>query len=288
MSEIITIQDPQEWIPANLSGGQLYARLNQAVGTVRLSNLDGHLMQLDNDEWGISAEGYRACNVIAGIPTITPDTMRLPDGREVCNPCIEFDPATGTADKFWSHKITIGKSPLGGLVVSSATVLFDIRVRFVRELMQKIESNKDAGKLCMQESLSDEEKRSGIFIPFQGSIGVYGNHDNTDTIRVIQNLIINKEHGDKIVQTLAWKASIKQQPSMPPSKIKVVNGFANVLVVGYKLDMDLHELEAIAKEYKETGLVEGAEVLETVGNASEDNSSTAELSLLSTEGGTRF
>ncbi|MGO4496481.1 hypothetical protein AB4114_11345 [Paenibacillus sp. 2RAB27] len=288
MSEIVTIQDPQEWIPANVSDGQLYVKVNQAVGVVKLSNLDGHLMQLDNGDWGISAEGYRACNVVAGIPTITPDTMKLPDGREVCNPYIELDPATGTADKFWSHKITVGKSALGGLVVSSATVLLDIRVRFARELMQKIESNRDAGKLCMSESLSDEEKRSGIFIPFQGSIGVYGRHDCTDTIRVIQNLISNKEHGDKIVQTLAWKSSIKQQPSMPPSKIRVVNGSASVLVVGYKLDMSLNELEAISKEYKETGLVEGAEVLETVSTTSEDSHENAEFSLLSTEGGTRF
>lgn len=288
MSEIVEIQDPHNWVPANVPDGELYMKLNQAAGVVRLSNLEGHLMQLDNGEWGISAEGYRACNVVAGIPCITPETMKLPDGRTVCNPYVEFDPQTGTADKFWSHKMTIGTSPLGNIVVSAATVLFDVRIRFVKELIRKIDNDKDAGKLCMAGTLSEEESRSGIFMPFQGDLGVYGRHDNRGVIEVIQNLITNKEHGDKIVQTLAWKASIKQQPCMPPSKIKVVNGFTNVLVVGFKQDFTEQQLSEMAQEYKETGTVSGAKVIESVGNASEDNDFSGDYSLLSTEGGTRF
>lgn len=287
MSEIQLIQKPESWIPVNLENGHLFVSANQATGVVRLSQQDGHLMQLDNGEWGISAEGYRACNLIAGIPCITPDTMKLPDGREVCNPYVEFDPMTGTADKFWSHKITIGKGPSGNIIVSSATVLFDVRIRFVKELARKIESNRDAGKLCMTGTLSEEEERSGIFMPFQSNLGIYGRQDNPDVIQVIQNLITNKEHGDKIVQTLAWKASIKQQPCMPLSKLKVLNGFANVLIVGYRMDFDEQQLKAIANEFKETGNVEGAEVVEMIGSV-EEVGGFDDDSLLSSEGGPRF
>lgn len=287
MSEIVEIQDPHGWMPANLAGGQLFAKADQVAGTIRLSSSEGQLMQLENGDWAISAEGYRACNVVAGIPCISPDTMKLPDGREVSNPFVEFDPATGTADKFWSHKITIGKSPLGTLVISAATVLFDIRVRFVKELIQRIEDNKDAGKLCMAGALTDEERRAGIFMPFQGELGVYGKHDNPDVIKVIQNLITNKEYGDRVVQTLAWKASIRQQPCMPSMKVKALNGLASILVVGYKLDLKEKQLNDLAKEFKETGKVAGAEIHELVGNASEDRDSLQEFSLLS-EGGPRF
>ncbi|MNW38774.1 hypothetical protein D3C74_158500 [compost metagenome] len=283
----VPLNCPEQWGAVNLSNGKLFLSNENASGVVRLTSSDGQLMQLDDGEWGITAEGYRACNLVAGISTITPDTMRLSDGRETCNPYIEFDPVTGTADKFWSQKITIGKNLSGNTVISSATVLFDIRVRFVKELLQKIEENHDAGKLCMEGTLSEDELRSGIFMPFQGNLGVYGRHENIEVIRVIQNLINNKEHGDKITQTLAWKASIKQQPSMPPAKLKAFNGVADVLVIGYRDDFDETKLNEIAKEYLQTGSVAGAEVIEATINASEDVTDSDE-SILSSEGGPRF
>ena len=283
----ISIEYPEQWKPVNSRAGNLFTSADNMVGIVRLTNSDGHLIQFDDGEWGISAEGYRACNLVAGISTITPDTIHLADGREVSNPYIEFDPETGTADKFWSQKITVGMSPSGKPIVSSATVLFDIRVRFVKELMQKIEENRDAGKLCMEGTLTDEELRSGIFMAFQGKLGVYGRHDNIDVIRVIQNLINNKEHGDKIVQTLSWKASIKQQPSMPLAKLKAYNGVADVLVIGYKDTFDETKLNEIAAEFQQTGSVAGAEVIEETINASEESIET-EDSFLSTKGGPRF
>lgn len=283
----VPLNFPEQWKAVNSSNGNLFLSAKNTSGVVRLSKDEGHLMQLDDGEWGISAEGYRACNLVAGISTITPDTMRLSDGREACNPYIEFDPITGTADKFWSQKITIGKSPSGNTIVSSATVLFDIRVRFVKELLQKIEENRDAGKLCMEGTLSEDELRSGIFMPFQGNLGVYGRHENIEVIRVIQNLINNKEHGDKIVQTLAWKASIKQQPSMPPAKLRAFNGIADVLVIGYRTDHDDSQLKDIVTEYRETGSVVGAEVIEATVNASEDTTD-ADESFLSNKGGPRF
>ncbi|MEK4474296.1 hypothetical protein NSQ91_13860 [Paenibacillus sp. FSL R7-0048] len=283
----ISVHYPEQWKVVNSRAGNLFTSAENMVGVVRLSNADGHLIQFDDGEWGLSAEGYRACNLVAGITTITPDTIRLADGRDVSNPYIEFDPETGTADKFWSQKITIGMSPSGKPVVSSATVLFDIRVRFVKELMQKIEENRDAGKLCMEGTLTDEELRSGIFMAFQGKLGVYGRHENIDVIHVIQNLINNKEHGDKIVQTLAWKASIKQQPSMPSTKIKAYNGVADVMVIGYKDNFDELKLNEIVAEYQETGAVVGAEVVEETFNASEE-AIEVEDSFLSTKGGPRF
>ncbi|OMD87780.1 MULTISPECIES: hypothetical protein [Paenibacillus] len=283
----LSINYPEQWKSVNSRAGNLFTSAENTVGVIRLTNADGHLIQFDDGEWGISAEGYRACNLVAGISTITPDTIHLADGREVSNPYIEFDPETGTADKFWSQKITIGMSPSGKPIVSSATVLFDIRVRFVKELMQKIEENRDAGKLCMEGTLTEEEIRSGIFMAFQGKLGVYGRHDNIDVIRVIQNLINNKEHGDKIVQTLAWKSSIKQQPSMPLAKLKAYNGVADVLVIGYKDTFDETKLNEIAAEFQQTGSVAGAEVIEETINASEESIET-EDSFLSTKGGPRF
>ncbi|MNC06699.1 hypothetical protein D3C75_542200 [compost metagenome] len=153
--------------------------------------------------------------------------------------------------------------------------------------MQKIEENRDAGKLCMEGTLTGEELRFGIFMAFQGKLGVYGRHENIDVIRVIQNLINNKEHGDKIVQTLAWKASIKQQPSMPSAKLKAYNGVADVLVIGYKDTFDESKLNEIATEYQQTGSVVGADVIEETINASEE-AIEADDSFLSNKGGPRF
>ncbi|MCL6457364.1 MAG: hypothetical protein K6T85_05095 [Gorillibacterium sp.] len=277
---------PEDWIPANLQNGNLFISADCTTAMIGLSKESGHLMQHDNNEWGMSAEGYRACNVVAGIACITPNTLRLPDGREACNPYVEFDPESGTAERFWSHKITVCKGPSGNLIVSAATVLFDVRLRFVKELLAVIESNRDAGKLCMAASMSEEEKLAGLFIPFQGNLGVYGRHDNIEVIRAIQNLVTNKEHGDKIVQTLAWKASIKQQPCMP-GKLKVINGYTNVLIVGYRSDLIEDELNLIAEEYSKTGKVSGAEVKESVTNASEEQDNEV-FSYTSYTGGPRF
>jgi hypothetical protein len=287
MNEVAEIQDPHNWVPANTQGGQLFISLEQVAGVVRLSNVDNEIYQLEETgEWLITTDGYKACNKVAGVQCVSPDSLLLPDGRTVGNPYIEFDQATGTAHKFWAKHISIGKNPTGKPYVSSATIVLDAKIAFADELSKAIEKNKDVGRYYMAGTLSDEETKNGMFMQFDGDMGVYGDRVYPEVTAAVQNFINNKRYGDKKAWTMAFKTSLQRQPCMPPPKIKAVNGFASVFVGAYRTNFDEKEIAEILREYSETGAVAGADVVETSGDISKE-SDTEDFKLLS-EGGMRF
>jgi len=284
--QMVELLDPSEWIPANVQHGQLFARADQVVGTVRLTHTEGHLFQAEDGEWIIGAEGYRAINLVAGIRSIEQKTMILPDGREVGNPYIEYEEKTNSPQRIWAYHVTVSKGADGRPYVSAATVMHDIRLLFVMELNHAINSNRDAGRICTIDQLSDEERRSGYFEAFHGEMGVYAKTDHADIIPIVTNFIRRKNYGEREAMTLAWKSSIKKHPCMPPAKIKVQNGLgiANVLVANYQLDLSEINFDAATRELRETGTIEGANVVNTLVDTQNDE----EVSLLSYEGGPRF
>lgn len=286
MVNVNPIIDPNDWIPANKQNGQLFVSIDQVAAVVRLSSSEQEIYQLDTGEWLITAEGYKACNKVAGIQCISPDSILLPDGRTVGNPYIDFDPNTGTAHKFWARHIAIGKNALGKPYVSSATIVLDAKIAFADELSKAIEHNKDAGRYFMSNTLTSNELSNGIFIQFDGDMGVYGNLIYPEVTAAVRNFINNKRYGDKTAWTMAYKASLQRQPCMPSIKTKALNGQADVLVATYRNEYGEKEIQSILREYLDTGKVAGGEVDESSLDISKETAG-AEFTLLS-EGGTRF
>jgi hypothetical protein len=281
----VEVQDPHGWIPANVANGQLFYRADQVAGIVRLSKEEGHIfLAEDGTDWIISAEGYRAINLVAGIRSIETKTMKLPDGREVGNPYIEYDEKTNTPQRIWAYHVTVSKGVDGKPFISAATVMHDIRLLFVMELNQAITVNKDAGRLCTFEQLTEDERSSGYFEPFHGSMGIYAKTESLDIIPIVSNFIKRKNYGEREASTLAWKSSLKKHPCMPPAKLKAQNGIATVVVSNYLLDMSEIDFDTASRDLRETGTIEGANVVSTL----LDTQHEEEISFLSHEGGPRF
>lgn len=284
--EVLPISDPSNWIPANIEGGQLFVSIDQVAAVVQLSTNEQEIYQLETGEWLITTDGYKACNKVAGVQCISPESILLPDGRTVGNPYIEFDPTTGTAHKFWARHIAIGKNSLGKPYVSSATIVLDAKIAFADELSKAIEKNKDVGRYYMAGTLSDSEMRNGICMQFDGDIGIYGDSVYPEVTAAVQNFINNKRYGDKKAWTMAYKTSLQRQPCMPSTKVKAINGTSNVLVGTYRNEYGEKEIADILREYSETGKLIGGDVDETTSDISKE-SETEDYTLLS-EGGIRF
>lgn len=286
MNQVVDLQDPHNWAPTNLQNGDLFINAKQVAGVVMLSKDKNEIYELETGDWIIATDGYRACNKVAGIQCVSPDSLLLPDGRTVGNPYIETDPATGTAHRFWARHITIGKNHLGKPYVSSATIVLDAKIAFADELSKIIQENKDAGRYYMNGTLTDIEKQNGINILFDGEIGVYGNRTTPEVTSAVQNFINNKRYGDKKAWTMAFKTSLQRQPCMPQPKVRVINGFASILVGAYKSDFSEKDIGEILSEYTSTGKVSGADVMDSFDDISRE-SFNADFDSL-TEGGPRF
>ncbi len=280
----VEIQDPHGWIPANVNNGHMCIMANQTAGVVRLSQAEGHLYQAEDDDWIISAEGYRVINKVAGIREIETKTMLLPDGREVRNPYIEFEEETNSPLRFWAYSATISCGVDGKPFVSTATVVHDIRLLYVMELTQAINGNYDVGKFCTYDQLNEEERAEGYFESFHGKLGIYAKSNHADTIPVISNLIRRKNYGEREARTLAWRSSIRMHPCMPPVKVKAQNGIASVLVANYLTDLTESQIKDLQRELSTTGTVQGADVYSAVIDTKDEN----EITFLSSEGGPRF
>jgi hypothetical protein len=282
----VEIQDPHGWIPANIQNGQVCIMANQVAGIVRLSQAEGHIYLAEDGDWVVSAEGYRVINRVAGVREIEAKTMFLPDGREVRNPYIEFDEATNSPLRFWAYSATVSRGIDGKPYVSTAMVIHDIRLQYVMELTHAINANKDAGRYCTYDQLTEDEKGSGYFEAFQGKLGIYAKTDNADIIPIMANLIRRKNYGEREARTLAWRSSIRMHPCMPPVKVRAQNGIASVLVSSYLTDLSEDQLRDLYRELSETGSVSGADVHVSIIDSKDENPN--EVNFLSHEGGPRF
>ncbi|MEX2462035.1 MAG: hypothetical protein WD469_12215 [Paenibacillaceae bacterium] len=288
MTQPNNILDLHNWAPANLQNGDIFINKKLVSGVVLLSVAKNEIYETEqgSGEWLMTFEGYKACNKVAGIQVISPESLLLPDGRVVSNPYVDIDATTNTSHKFMARCVAIGKNSLGKPYISSATIIFDAKLAFVEELSKSMEKNKDLGRYYMDGMLSDKEKSTGMYRLFDGDMGIWVDRSLPEVTAIIQKFISNKNNGDKRVVTMAQKAALQRQPCMPPVRVNAINGFASVLVGTHIADFSESEIAAMLQEYSETGKVSGADVVES----SEDISKVDDqegFSLLS-EGGIRF
>lgn len=287
-----------DWIPANFDNGDIFVRktpsgiVKQVKGKVRLFESKGQIANLgDNAGWMITNEGYIACNKIAGLTPYTPQTMVF-EGRTVPNPYCIIDHESGSIEKVWSRKVVVGYSPMGNLVVTVSTLLYDLKMYLIEDLAKKVQYTKDIGKLCTKSSLSEDELKNGFFLPYQGELGIYAIWEHKDVIKAMNTFIGNKKNAERKAQTINERNAFRKHPSMPPMKIHAPGqGFHEEIIVGFSHQLTREELQDIAETASKEGGIENGEVIEEeVTNLSEEdlNADMDEDSVLNNEGGTRF
>lgn len=254
-------------------------------GIIPLSEKKGHIAEIQGKAM-ITAAGFNELNKIPGISIVTPDKLTLPNGQTVVNPYPILDKESGSISKVWVKKLAIGLSPIGNMVITSSTLLYDIRMYFIQDLFGKVQYNKSAGRICTEDMLTEEEKKKGIFQKFEGEMGVWGDVENKDVLKALNTFINNKLFAERKAQTIAERNVLKKHPALSKVYVELQGPkgarTANVPVIGYTHDLSREQLEELAEEASnvEEGEVEvdgqKAEVVDVGGEIEDEDIAAAE------------
>ncbi|WP_378955417.1 hypothetical protein [Pelosinus sp. sgz500959] len=241
---------------AALGDGQVFVRrtvdgfIKSVKGAVVLSEANGEIAVIQGKAMTTGKGFYRA-NQICGLSIVTPEKLTLPTGQVVVNPFPVIDEESGTLRKVWVKKLAIGYSPMGNLVITSATLLYDINAYFLQDLMKKVQYNQGSGRICMEQMLTEDEKRTGIFYKIDGSLGVWANVSHKEILKAIDTFINKKQFAERNAQTIAERLALGKHPAL--SHLAYVNAqgpekktIAREMVIGYIKDDDPKTLMDIA------------------------------------------
>lgn len=266
---------------AVLGDGEVFVKrvngghIRSVKGAVTLSERNGEIATIQGKTM-TTAKGFNTLNQIAGLSIVTPEKLTLPDGQIVVNPYPIIDSESGTISKVWVKKIAIGYSPTGNLVITSSTLLYDIKMYFIQDLVKKVNYSKDAGRICMEQMLTEEEKQNSIFLKIDGFLGVAANIQHKDVLKAIDTYINKKQFAERNAQSICERLVMSKHPALASAAYVAKQGeIAKVPVVGYVHDFNREELLDIADktERGEEILVGNrkVEIIETVVEATEED-----------------
>ncbi|WP_207705528.1 hypothetical protein [Hathewaya massiliensis] len=260
-NQIAKLGDGEVFIKQTPSGG-----IKAVRAKLKLHEKQGHIAVIQGKAM-ITAAGYNEMNKFAGVSIITPEKLTLPDGTVVVNPYPIIDKESGSISKVWVKKIAIGYSPIGNLVLTSSTLLYDIQMYLIQDLMGKVQYNKSCGKVCMETSLTEEEKRRGAFYRIEGPLGIWVNPEDKEVLKAISTYINNKLFAERKAQTIAERNVLKKHPSLSQVYVETTgpdkNHVGMVDVYGWTHDLtreDLLKLAKIAEEGKNIENYKGTKV----------------------------
>jgi hypothetical protein len=244
--EIATIGDGNVFVKR----GQ-YGAIKAVQGKITLYEEKGHLAYIQGKAM-VTAAGYYELNKIGGLSIITPETLLLPDGTKVPNPYPIIDEKSGSISKVWVKKYAIGCGPTGNMVMTSSTLLFDITMYLIQDLMGNIKGNKKAGRVCMESFLTDEEKKTGIFQRIQGDMGIWVNINEPDILKSLNTFVNNKLMAERKAQTICERNAMKKHPALSVGGI-IAQGnekrhYASINVVGWTNDLNADDLKRLAAQ----------------------------------------
>lgn len=219
-------------------------------GRLKLEEKKGEISFIQSKAM-ITAAGYNKMNTVAGVSIITPEKLTLPDASVVVNPFPIIDKESGTIDKVWVKKTAIGFSPMGNLVMTSSTLLYDIKMYFIQDLNKKIQKNKNSGRMCMEPMLTEDEKKTGMFLKIQGLMGIWANLNDADVLKCMDTYIQNKLFAERKAQTIAERNCLKKHPALAQVYVDTTGGEYNhsgyVDVIGYNHDLTRDDLLKLAQ-----------------------------------------
>lgn len=251
-------QDNSQKSIVSLGDGKVFVKrtpdgiIRAVQGVVQLDEKNGEIAEIQG-RFMTTAKGFNTLNQIAGLSIITPEKLTLPEGNIVVNPFPFVDPETGSITKVWVKKVAIGYSPTGNLVVTSATLQYDIRMYFIQDLVKKVEFCKDAGKICLKSSLSEEELKNGQFFAIDGELGVYVNFSHKDILKAINTYIQKKLFGERNAQSICERLVLGKHPALAHAAYVDAIGaekarIAKVPVIGFVHDLTREEMLNITEQ----------------------------------------
>ncbi|WP_342538490.1 hypothetical protein MKY15_20820 [Sporosarcina sp. FSL K6-1540] len=257
-----------------VNGGQIQS----VKGTITLNEKNGEIATIQGKTM-TTAKGFNTLNQIAGLSIITPDKLTLPDGQIVVNPYPMIDPESGTIAKVWVKKIAIGYSPIGNLVITSATLLYDIKMYFIQDLSKKVGYSREAGRVCMEQMLTEDEKTNSIFLKIDGFLGIAANIQHKDVLKAIDTFINKKQFAERNAQSICERLVMSKHPALASAAYVTKQGeIARVPVVGYVHDFNREELLDIADKAERGEEIEvgnqKVEIIEAVVEATAEDIAT--------------
>lgn len=257
-------QNKEQREVARLGDGEVFIRRgpNGAIRSVQahitLTEAKGHITDIEGSKMMYNQEAYEECNKVAGVSIITPKMLTLPEGNSVVNPYPIIDPGSGTIEKVWVKKLAIGYAPMGNMVVTSATLLFDTTAYFLQDIQKKIKGNKECGRVCMRSQLTVEELQKGSFHPIQGELGLYANYNHSDIQKALATFIQNKLFAERKAQTICERLVYSKHPALVLGKPTAKT--MKVSVIGWIHDHTADELMDMANQAADANPDESGEL----------------------------
>jgi hypothetical protein len=247
---------------AVLGDGQVFIRrredgnIKAVSGAITLSEKKGHICEIQG-KFMITNEGYLALNKVANVSLITPPKLLLPDGSAMINPYPILDEKLGYIKKVWVRKIAIGFSPIGNLVMTSATLLYDPFMYFMQDVIKKIKYSKSCGRICIESMLTETERKTGVYFPSIGGVGVWGNLEDKDFLTCYETFNQSTLFAERKAVTICERNALRKHPALSQGYVEVKlregDRCARVGVIGYMNELTREDLDRMAAEAEKGG-----------------------------------
>jgi len=181
----------------------------------------------EGDKWiptyVIPADGFKLMASRAGLLTLNAPTVVV-DGKEQANPCVIRSPE-GHVRQVYCRAMTAGYTPLGVPVVSDRTVVFDIGLYRIVDLLAKAKSAPAAFKMLPADHPSPGKSWARYRV--DDSIILWADTEAKDFRDWLSSMVNRERKAVEIAQTFAQRNSIKHHPCIP---IHVVEGSPTAVV----------------------------------------------------------
>ena len=199
-------------------------------------------------KWGkvynISADGYIALNQIANLSMIEPDHFRLENGDKVPNPHIETE--NGFIVAVHVKKRAFGYGPLGNPCITDASVSFNLKMYFLQDIINKIKSFPDAGKIIMEAGVTQEMRETCVILNYNYGIVVVADVAHPEIRKVIGTQVQREKFAERIASKIAIRNALKVHPAIAAQTVEVQDGRATVTVFGLRHGHSQSEMVKIA------------------------------------------
>lgn len=241
-----------------------------AYKTVKLSAANKEIAKI-GDNYIITVPGYNKLNQIAGISPLTPPSLFV-EGKEQSNPYVMYE--KGQIKRVIARKIAIGYSPVGNLVAIDTVRHYNFDAYYLQDLQAKAKYNKGAkfgtvfscafdatAQLLEKNEVTYAKAADGkiyVFKPVKDVEGIWIDPSHAEIIEVYSQHIRHQIFGETIAQNIAWRNALKAHPAIATSQVTMKDGYAEVLVYGYRHELDRNKLQEMEDTVKKGEQIAGA------------------------------
>lgn len=146
--------------------------------------------------------------------------------------------------------------------------------------MKKVQYNAGSGRVCLEQMLTEEEKKKGIFLKIDGGLGVWADFSHKEILKALDTFINKKQFAERNAQSICERLAMSKHPALAHAAYVDAQGkekfkLARVQVVGFVHDFNKDQLLEIADQAERGDEIEvagqKAEVIEATVDATEED-----------------